>query len=373
MKLCQIYNYPSHYRLPIYKKISDTLGGTIYFGKKKKSAIKAFDVHRADWDVKTLNFYEFNIFSFYIGLNRLLFREYDTYIISGEPRNISLWSFLVLSKFFRQKRIFFWTHGWYGKESAIEKFVKRIFFRLASGGIFLYGNYARDLMIKEGFCPEKLYVIHNSLDYDRHRELRMKLESTNIYSEHFENSYPNLVFIGRLAAVKQLDLLLEAIHLNKKRGNYYNVTFIGDGNEYQRLRSVAEEYEISDQVWFYGACYDEEENANLIYNADLCVSPGNVGLTAIHCMTFGTPVITHNRFELQMPEFEAIEAGSSGDFFEYGNAVSLANAIDKWFDEHKDRETIRRSCMQIIDESWNPYYQVKVLKEHLTIINEVSD
>lgn len=372
MKLCQIYNFPSHYRLPIYRLISETFESTFFFGSKP-IRIKQFNEKELPAKVMITPYREWKGFSYQTGILTQLFKKYDAYLVTGETRNVSIWLLLLLSRLIPHKRVYVWSHGWYGKESAFERLLKKVFFSLPKGGVFLYGNYARNLMIKEGFNAEKLYVIHNSLNYNQHKKLREKLGQTAIYSQHFNNSYPNLVFIGRLTAVKQLDLLLEAIHLNKKRGNYYNVTFIGDGNEYQRLRSIAEEYEISDQVWFYGACYDEEENANLIYNADLCVSPGNVGLTAIHCMTFGTPVITHNRFELQMPEFEAIEAGSSGDFFEYGNAVSLANAIDKWFDEHKDRETIRRSCMQIIDESWNPYYQVKVLKEHLTIINEVSD
>lgn len=42
---------------------------------------------------------------------------------------------------------------------------------------------------------------------------------------------------------------------------------------------------VDKNVWFYGSCYDEQTNAELIYNADMCVAPGNVGLTAIHAMT----------------------------------------------------------------------------------------
>lgn len=71
---------------------------------------------------------------------------------------------------------------------------------------------------------------------------------------------------------------------------------------------------VDKNVWFYGSCYDEQTNAELIYNADMCVAPGNVGLTAIHAMTFGCPVITHSDFKWQMPEFEAIHPGKTGDF-----------------------------------------------------------
>ena len=43
---------------------------------------------------------------------------------------------------------------------------------------------------------------------------------------------------------------------------------------------------------FQGAVFDES-NSELIYHSDLCVSPGNVGLTAIHSLTYGVPVATH--------------------------------------------------------------------------------
>lgn len=55
-------------------------------------------------------------------------------------------------------------------------------------------------------------------------------------------------------------------------------------------------------------------NAELIYNADLCVAPGNIGLTAMHAMMFGCPCISHNDFSWQMPEFEAIVPYKTGNF-----------------------------------------------------------
>lgn len=117
-------------------------------------------------------------------------------------------------------------------------------------------------------------------------------------------------------------------------------------------------------MWFYGACYDEKPNAELIYNADLCVAPGNVGLTAMHTMVFGTPVISHNDFKWQMPEFEAIHPNETGDFFEYKNTESLASTISNWFSVHKsDRAEVRRFCYHEIDTQWNPNFQIKVIRK----------
>lgn len=296
-----------------------------------------------------------------------LFKKYDHYIILGETHALSTWLFCVLAHIFKpRKKIYFWSHGWYGKETNIEKFLKKIFFKLPNGGIFCYGNYARELMIKEGLNPDKLYVIHNSLAYDQQLAVRKKLSRSDVYKEHFGNDNGNLVFVGRLTPVKKLDQILTAMAICRNRGTYYNITFIGEGKKSEDLKSLAKELCLDNQVWFYGPCYDEEQLGTLIYNADLCVAPGNIGLTAMHSMVFGTPCITHDNFKFQMPEFEAINKGVTGTFFKRDDVNSLADSIDKWFAvKINQREEVRLACMKEIDEEWTPYFQIKVLKQHL--------
>lgn len=294
---------------------------------------------------------------------RQLFKSYDRYILLGQPNFITTWIFLLLAKL-TKKKTYLWTHGWYGRESSIKKIVKRLFFGLADG-LFVYGDYAIDLMKKEGFNKNKLHAIHNSLDYDKQIELRNNISASAIYTNHFKNDNPNLIFIGRLTKVKQLDMILEMLRISNDNQNHYNLTYIGSGEDEQRLRGLTKQYGLETQVWFYGACYKETELAELIYDADLCIAPGNVGLTAIHCLTYGCPVITHNDFTMQMPEFEVIKAGVTGAFFEYNNLDSLVSTVHTWFSVAHNRDEIRKASFQIIDESWNPHYQIELLKRVL--------
>ena len=103
----------------------------------------------------------------------------------------------------------------------------------------------------------------------------------------------------------------------------------------------------------------------MISNADLCISPGNVGLTAIHSMMFGTPVITHKDFPMQMPEFEAIIPGITGNFFERDNVQSLTLAITNWFEKAPNRDVVRLECYKMIDEKYNPYVQINTMRSVL--------
>lgn len=293
--------------------------------------------------------------------------SYSQYIITGEPYCLSTWWMLIKKKlFFRNKRIFMWSHGWYGNETRLKKWIKNLFFGLADG-TFLYGNHAREIAAGCGADTEKLFVIHNSLDYEKHIALRNTISESDIYTRHFGNSYPTLIFIGRLTKTKQLHLILEALAILRDKGEEYNMVFVGDGEERKGLEKMAESLHLP--VWFYGSCYDEAENAELIYNADLCVSPGNVGLTAIHSMTFGTPVLTNSDFSTQMPEFEAIREGSTGSFFEKGSKDDLAAAISGWFAAPGySRKHIRQACYEEIDSSWTPQFQLDVIMKHLTDI-----
>ena len=159
-------------------------------------------------------------------------------------------------------------------------------------------------------------------------------------------------------------MLINAVADLKSQGEYYNLVYIGDGEARIGLEKMAIDRSVSDQVWFYGACYDEEKNAEFVYNADLCVSPGNIGLTAIHVLMFGCPAISHDDFAHQMPEFEAIKVGKTGTFFQRDSQKSLNESISKWFSqEGYNRENIRKDCYNEIDTNWNPYYQMQIIKQ----------
>ena len=359
MNLCIIYNFAAHYRQGIFKLMDNTFDCVWYFGKTNQD-IKKMDYSIFKGAITELDTKRLGGLTFQQGVLSLL-GKYDRFLMLGDSRSVSTWLFLICSKFMPRKKVYLWSHGFYGKESWLEDLVKKAIFKLADG-IFLYNNYARDMMLKKGFNVSKLFVIHNSLNYDEQLSIRKNIIPSNIYREHFRNNNPILIFIGRLTKVKKLDLLLDAVKLLSKQGKNYNVVFVGDGVERQSLEKKTKELALENSVWFYGACYDEKTNAELIYNADLCVAPGNVGLTAMHTMVFGTPVLTHNDFKWQMPEFEAIIPNKTGDFFLRDNVDDLAAKIKYWFDVvGSDRDAVRKACFDEIDTSWNPQFQLEVL------------
>lgn len=362
--ICCIFNYAPHYRQEIYLRMEQELECDFYFGDETGSKIKKADYSLFLQHPKELIYQRlFSHVNWLRGSVRLVFQPYRNYLLTGEPYCLSSWAVMLLNRL-RGKKNYLWTHGWYGDETPVKRLIKKAYFGLAHG-IFLYGPYARKLMLQENFSPDKLHLIYNSLAYTKQFEIRKQIQKTAIYRDHFGTADPVLVFIGRVERKKKLAQLIEAVQLLNER-SAVNLCIIGAGNDLETIRAQTVEAGLSQRVWFYGACYDEVKIAELIYNADICVSPGEVGLTAIHALTFGTPVITHGSFPDQMPEFEAIQAGQTGDFFEKDSVSDLARVIKRWLKDHpeKDKELVAK-CFRMIDQYYNPNVQLEILKSVL--------
>lgn len=219
---------------------------------------------------------------------------------------------------------------------------------------------------EEGFKRKKVFCIANSLDSDHEKEIRERLKTSTIYSDHFRNNYPTIIYCGRIQKRKKLPYILDSIKILKEEGIIANVVFVGKDIDNVDLLESARQMGIANQVWMYGPCYDDEELGELFYNASVCVSPGNIGLTAIHALSFGCPAITHNNFADQMPEFEAIRPGITGNFFKEDDVKDLAKKIRPWLTmDSQQRELTRQAAFAEIDRKWNIHHQIDVIKQVL--------
>lgn len=296
----------------------------------------------------------------------VLIHRYDHVILLGNAAWPAMWLAAIGARL-RGSRVHFWTHGWVKPESGFGGKVRSVFYRLAHN-LLLYGHYAKCIGIDSGFAPERLHVIYNSLDTEAQRALRHAISPevvVNTRRELFGDraNLPLLICSSRLMRVRRLDLLLDAMHQLKSRGLDLNLLLVGDGPEKANLSAQAERLGLN--VHFFGACYDEPTLARLTMAADLTVAPGKVGLTAMQSLGYGTPVLTHSDFANQMPEWEAIIPGKTGDLFENENVEDLARVIERWFEHSPDRQQVRDECFKMIDRFWNPQNQHRLIKRAL--------
>ena len=171
-KVCLIYNFAQHYRTNIFTLMDQQMDIDFVFGDKYLN-VKKMDYSKLAHKVTEVKNKHLGPISWQSGVVKLAFKGYDTLIMLGSPMSASTWLTTILARM-TGKKVYYWTHGWYGKESFGQGLLKKIFFSIPNG-LLLYGNYARGLMIKEGFKKSKLTTIHNSLMYDEQIKMRASL------------------------------------------------------------------------------------------------------------------------------------------------------------------------------------------------------
>lgn len=300
-----------------------------------------------------------------------LLKDFDAFIYWGEANRISTWLSCMIAKLLGRK-IVFWSHGIYGNEKPIKLYIRKLFYKFADA-FLLYSDYGKLHMIKNGFDENRIFVIKNSLDVDRQNFLFEKYKNLDFKesSSLLDSNSRVLLFLGRLEPKKQIHFLIKGLSkLRSKTGENYKLLIIGEGSAEEALKKLVSQLNLSSHVVFYGSCYDDNILAPLIISSDLCVSPGNIGLLAMHSLIYGTPVVTHDNFSLQMPEFEVIKPLVSGDYFRFNDVDDMVEKIIKVIRLIDEGLIDALSCRQEILGIYNTKNQHKIFNEMLGYLNQ---
>ncbi len=286
--------------------------------------------------------------------------NYDVYIFEGSFLHPSTWTAMLAAKG-RGKRVLLYTHGWRRRDTnPVVSSARLAFYRMADG-LLLYGRRAKSIGSTLGIPSETMYIVYNSLDYRTMVQLRSAI-SPEQHDRRREDLFgdrklPIIIHVGRLTAVKRLDLLVEACGLALRKGHRLGLLIVGDGPQKKALKKRVSQLGIP--TFFTGPLYDETQLSLMISVSNVLVVPGAIGLSAIHAMTYGTPVVTSNNFEKQMPEVEAVIPGWTGAFFQAGNVESLFEAVVPFLGP-ESRSKYASHCISIVDRFYNPVYMRRV-------------
>jgi glycosyltransferase involved in cell wall biosynthesis len=358
-KVAILYSHFPHYREPIFKCLSSSESFKYDFFFSENKLFKSIKSGDKSFSCKYLSQISFKNFIVQFGFSKYLFRkEYSKIILLGNPNILSMWWYAILAKLMGIE-VYFWTHGWLKEEKGFKKLFRNSFYKLADG-LLLYGNRAKEIGEKNNFSKNKLHVIYNSLDYSAQKKERKILESSPI-------TLPKEIYfscIGRNIPTLNLKLAIDALKIVKdKTGLTIPLYHIGSGSEDEALSSYANKIGVS--LKLMGSIYDEAEIASIIYYSRAVISPGKVGLTAMHSLAYGIPVITHNDFETQMPEYECLIEKVTGSFFKKNDFKSLANEILYWLNKPKSNLEYEAS-IDIIEKKYNPSTQARLIQEAIS-------
>ena len=365
--ICCFFNYNPLYRYPIYEAMGERYDVDFYFGDTVFEPIKQFDANTLKGFkgfLKTRKVFGGSFF--WHKAEKVFNRIYKIYIITGDSSIILNWRLLLHCKI-HNKKIYAWTHGIKDYESQNRKgrFLNKLFFRSMTG-ILMYNHHTCPNMLHLGCKKSQLLVIHNSLDTPQQTLFYNNIKPSTIYQDHFNNNSPTAIYIGRLQKRKKINQLIAAVAQLNEHDFDVNLVIVGKETDDDTIDKQILESGIQSKIWKYGPCFEEAKNAELLYNANVLVCPAEVGLSCIHALSYGTPVITNNNFPCQMPEFEAINEGETGSFFIENDIDDLEKNIRQWCSiQPEEREGIRKKARKTIIDEWSVDYQLSILDQIL--------
>lgn len=168
-------------------------------------------------------------------------------------------------------------------------------------GFFCFGNQSADYLIKLGVPPGKVLMRKNAVDNESLRAAFEKALPTRSSQQQALGLRPNnVVFVGRLIAVKNLPMLVtafaEARNVSPAAASW-GLIMLGDGAEQDRLTAQIESLGLADAVhilpgrpWF--------QVPQVLALSDVLALPSRSepwGLVVNEAMACGLPVIVSNR------------------------------------------------------------------------------
>ena len=163
----------------------------------------------------------------------------------------------------------------------------------------------------------KLHIVHCGIEPER-------------YTPNERTRGKNLLFVGRLAGVKGVPVLLDALKMLEVKHTDLKVTMIGDGPERAALESRSQNMGLAYLVDFVGY-KSQADAAETLSKTDIFVLPSfaeGVPVVLMEAMAASVPVITTHVAGIP----ELIEDGTHGILTHPGDARSLAVAIEKLLD-----------------------------------------
>jgi glycosyltransferase involved in cell wall biosynthesis len=195
----------------------------------------------------------------------------------------------------------------------------------------------RDILRFFDTDPSRIDVIHNA--YDERFGVEPREEDVVRVRERYQLHDEFVLYAGNVKPHKNLERLIEAFHLVRKRGlDHLKLVLIGDEiSRYAALRRAVHRHQLHQYVRFLG--YLPEETLAVMYRlAGVFVFPSlyeGFGLPPLEAMASGTPVVTSNVSSL--PEV----AGDAAILVDPYDPHAIADGIYRVLTDERLRRDLR--------------------------------
>lgn len=267
-------------------------------------------------------------------------RECDVLVLTWTPRYVLLLP-SILRAHWGGLGVVLWGHGLSKSDRPFWRWCRDLLARRADCLLF-YDQDTAQGYLDEGWPASRIGVAANAIDHTAIDAAREHWLSSPDRLAEFRRSHGLegqrvLLFVSRLLPENRVDLLLEAAARVAERDPALRVVIIGAGDaQREALRRRARELGVERMTIFQDGLYNEEELAPWFLCADVFCYPENIGLSILHALWYGLPVVTSDRRECHNPEIAYLDEGVNGVCYRHGDAESLADTLAGLIDD-RDR------------------------------------
>lgn len=244
--------------------------------------------------------------------------ETDILVLSANIRKLSN-LILVYNAWRNRIPIIWWGHYHSAGSSTIAKKMRRMMYQFGDAVMFYTDNEVSRYLSDGGKLPT--IGLNNGIDTRQVVEFRPPIP--------MEDRPRRALFLGRLTGKARFDILLEALTHREAKGIEISVI----GAECPIVREQVEALGLGQRVYWHGPRYSEPEIAEIANLSRIFVYPGAVGLSAIHAMAYGLPVLVHDDPDWHMPEIAAFSEGETGSTFRRNDSADLARQLATMIDD----------------------------------------
>ncbi len=247
-------------------------------------------------------------------------KKRDVVVVCGDVHQLSsLW--IAAKAKLRGIGVVWWGHHRSARSTEIRIKIRLAIARRLSDVFLAYTKTGIKYLEECGFEHGRVFATGNTVDQE---PIQRAIENVRI-DDGVRAHQPYVLSCGVLREKMHLELLIKAM-ADARLANL-KLVVIGDGAMRVMWQKLADDLDVGKRITWVKGTRDQEVMAPWFLGAKAFVYPGSIGLSILHSLSYGLPVITHGNACHQMPEFEAMEDGKNGLCFKEGDAKDLAEKI----------------------------------------------
>jgi len=211
--------------------------------------------------------------------------------------------------------------------------------------IFAITNWEIPYLLKLGAKKNKIVYVPNGIPEEFFKK---KIENS-------KNKLKKLLFLGRIAPIKDIETLIKAFKITIEKNKNITLELVGpiEENYKKQIVNLINNLNLINKIKFLGPIYDLKKKINLIDEHEIFVLPSKregMPQALIEAMAREKIIISSTTDGGK----EIIKDTSNGYLFEIGNYKQLAELILKSLENNKQNQKIKKQARKSVERfSWS--------------------